>query len=180
MEAKYLPIGSVVLLEGGTKKVMITGFLPMQSDSPNEKIYDYSGCLFPEGLLSSDQTAVFDHSQIKEICFIGFKNEESISFNEAIKEAFAEENMNTIVTEGPKPLIEDTPGIFDTTSYSNTNPQQMPAQPIDVLTPTPMPAQPMQQVIQPTPLNNQPASMDLFPFGGEQSTSTNNSNPMFM
>ena len=35
----------------------------------------YCGCVFPEGVLRSDVTCVFDHEQIKEICFSGFKND---------------------------------------------------------------------------------------------------------
>ena len=37
MRDKYLPIGSVVLLKGGTKKVMITGFCSIAEEN-QEKI----------------------------------------------------------------------------------------------------------------------------------------------
>ena len=53
---KYLPVGTVVLLRNGTKRVMINGFCTMDASKP-DKVYDYSGVLFPEGSLSSDQTA---------------------------------------------------------------------------------------------------------------------------
>ena len=46
MNEKYLPVGSVVLLQNGTKRVMINGFCTMDAKNP-EKIYDYSGVLFP-------------------------------------------------------------------------------------------------------------------------------------
>ena len=36
---KYLPIGTVVMLKGGTKRVMITGFCVMQ-ESDKEKVWD--------------------------------------------------------------------------------------------------------------------------------------------
>ena len=44
---KYLPIGTVVMLKGGEKRAMITGFCSVSEDDP-EKIYDYNGCLYPE------------------------------------------------------------------------------------------------------------------------------------
>ena len=36
---KYLPIGSVVMLKGGTKRVMITGFCTVPNED-KEKVYD--------------------------------------------------------------------------------------------------------------------------------------------
>lgn len=79
IEAKYLPIGTVVLLKGGTRKVMITGFCAV-TDAKKNKVFDYRGCPFPEGVLESSGVALFDHDQIQEICHMGFKNDESINF----------------------------------------------------------------------------------------------------
>lgn len=44
MEKEFLPVGSVVLLKGGTKRVMVTGFCSVDNDDTT-KIYDYTGCL---------------------------------------------------------------------------------------------------------------------------------------
>ena len=79
IESKYLPIGTVVLLKGGTRKVMITGFCAV-TDAKKNKIFDYRGCPFPEGVLESSGVALFDHEQIQEICHMGYKNNESIDF----------------------------------------------------------------------------------------------------
>ena len=50
---KYLPIGTVVLLKGGQKRLMITGFCSIPKEDKT-KIYDYTGCLYPEGVLNSE------------------------------------------------------------------------------------------------------------------------------
>ena len=63
---KYLPLGTVVLLEGGAKRVMITGFATASSDDP-DLIYDYAGCMYPQGFITSNQTVLFDHDQIQKI-----------------------------------------------------------------------------------------------------------------
>ena len=63
MQEKFLPIGTVVMLKGGTKRLMVTGFC-MYDKNNTQKMYDYCGCLYPEGMISSDQTALFDHDQI--------------------------------------------------------------------------------------------------------------------
>lgn len=94
---KYLPIGTVVMLNGGTKRVMITGFCSMAADD-EDVIYDYSGCMYPEGFLSSDQTALFNHSQIAKVYHMGLVDEEEKQFKES---------LNTIVQEMTKAINEN-------------------------------------------------------------------------
>lgn len=82
---KYLPIGTVVMLKGGTKRAMITGFCSVSGDN-KDKVFDYSGCLYPEGFISSDRTLLFDHSQIEKIYYLGLIDEEEKKFKEKLKE----------------------------------------------------------------------------------------------
>ncbi len=84
MKEKYLPIGTVVMLENGKKELMITGYLISESNNPSV-VYDYSGCLYPEGIISSNQNAVFNHSQIKEVLFEGYNSEKYKELNEKLK-----------------------------------------------------------------------------------------------
>ena len=79
MNDRFLPIGTVVLLKGGKKRVMIIGFCAMTKEKPG-KIFDYSGCIYPEGLMSSTQTCMFDHHQIEKIYYKGLIDEEETSF----------------------------------------------------------------------------------------------------
>lgn len=67
---ELLPIGSVVILKGAIKRLMINGYYSASLEKPN-KIYDYSGCLFPEGVISSKVTALFNHNQIEKVYFKG-------------------------------------------------------------------------------------------------------------
>ena len=88
---KYLPIGTVVMLKNGQKRVMITGFLCI--DKNNDKnIYDYTGCLYPEGYISSDKSLLFNHDQIDKIYYLGFKDEEEEKFKQKLNEI--EKNVN--------------------------------------------------------------------------------------
>lgn len=86
MTEKYLPIGTVVMLKGGTKRAMIIGFSAKNKSGENEKIYDYSGCLYPEGLLSSEHVLMFDHNQIEKIYHFGLRDEEEKQFKGKLKE----------------------------------------------------------------------------------------------
>jgi len=81
---KYLPIGTVVLLKGGTKRLMIMGFCPILDDK-NNIMYDYSGCMYPEGVLSSEQIALFNHEQIERVDYLGLVDEEVEKFHKGLK-----------------------------------------------------------------------------------------------
>lgn len=91
MRDKYLPIGSVVILKEAKKRVMITGYCAVDNDNP-EKVFDYSACLFPEGILSSSQLGLFNHEQIDKIIFLGLEDEEVTAFTSKIKEALGKQN----------------------------------------------------------------------------------------
>ena len=98
---KYLPVGSVVLLKDGTKRVMVNGFCTMDATNPS-KVYDYSGVLFPEGALSSDQTLLFDHNQIVRIDHIGLEDQEELDFKVKLKEIVAQAAANGSIPSAPQ------------------------------------------------------------------------------
>ena len=83
MEQKYLPIGSVCTLKGKNKKVMITGYYSVEFNG-NLKINDYSGCVYPEGMLLPEQNCTFNHSDIEQINFLGFENTEYQTFKKLL------------------------------------------------------------------------------------------------
>lgn len=76
---KFLPIGTVVMLKGAKKRLMITGFCSYDLET-RKKAYDYTGCLYPEGIITSKQTALFDHNQIEKIYFLGYSDQEEKNF----------------------------------------------------------------------------------------------------
>lgn len=82
---KFLPIGTVVMLNGGAKRVMITGFCTIASDD-NAKMYDYCGCLYPEGVVSSDKNLLFNHNQIAKIYALGYSDDEEKEFKAKLNE----------------------------------------------------------------------------------------------
>lgn len=86
---KYLPIGTVVLLKGATKRVMITGFASMSPDT-GERVFDYSGCTYPEGFYSYNEVCVFDHNQIDKIFYTGLVDDEEKLFKVELNKRLAE------------------------------------------------------------------------------------------
>ena len=75
---QLLPIGSVVLLKGGRKKVMIYGV--KQTDKSSGIEYDYISVLYPEGNMGEAGQFLFNHSDIDEIYFRGCEDEERDRF----------------------------------------------------------------------------------------------------
>lgn len=87
----YLPIGSIVLLENATKKLMIYGV--GQTDESSNKTYDYIGVMYPEGNLGNGSQFLFNNADIKEVIFKGFEDEERNAFVEYMQSVIdAQEN----------------------------------------------------------------------------------------
>ena len=95
-EEKYLPIGSVVLLKGGKKRIMITGYVTIDMEK-KDKIYDYCGCIFPSGIIYTNQTLMFNHDEIVKIYAIGYQDEEQKEYVKKIKENMTSENIQKIL-----------------------------------------------------------------------------------
>jgi len=79
---RFLPIGSVVILKGGKRELMIMSYCIMPNGGEvydkNGKVenapsmFDYGGCFYPEGMVTSDQVFAFNHDQIERVCFTGY------------------------------------------------------------------------------------------------------------
>lgn len=77
---KYLPLGTIVLLKGGNKKLMITGFCLVSQKDGKPILYDYSGIPYPEGMMKIDQIGLFNHEQIEKVFYLGFRDQEQADF----------------------------------------------------------------------------------------------------
>ncbi|MCU9613232.1 DUF4176 domain-containing protein [Caldibacillus lycopersici] len=87
---QLLPNGSIVLLKGGNKKLMIYGrkqlLLIDEAGNPVEegRMFDYLGVPYPEGYISPEYSFVFNHDDIREIIFKGYENQEEAEFQEVL------------------------------------------------------------------------------------------------
>ena len=85
---ELLPIGSIVLLEGAEKKLMIFGVGLTQLEE--NKDFDYIGVVYPEGNMGEGSQFLFNHSDIEEIVFRGYEDEERDNFLEMLNSYFEE------------------------------------------------------------------------------------------
>lgn len=108
MKKEFLPVGSVVLLKGGTKRVMITGFCSIDKEN-SDKVYDYTGCLYPEGIINSSELSLFDNDQIDKVYFRGFVDKEEEDFKRNLDFAIADYYNDTKDND----TSEETPVFMD-------------------------------------------------------------------
>ena len=80
---KFLPIGSVVMLKNTKKPLMIMGYL--QSFNVDSVVFDYIGCLFPEGVLLSNKNPLFNHNDIDTVIYRGYVNDDTVLFHALLK-----------------------------------------------------------------------------------------------
>ena len=118
MLERFLPIGSVVLLKGGKKEVMITSYciIPngpvvnakdikdgqidnkLLKPQTNKEMFEYGGCLYPEGILDSNMVCAFNHEQIEKVLFVGYVSDTQKELSSALNagyEAYKEERKKT-------------------------------------------------------------------------------------
>ena len=86
-----LPIGSVVTLKGGVKKLMITGMYVGKEETPDE-FYDYMGVLYPEGFIGAESNFLFNRQDINDVVFRGYDNPERQDFLDYLEENYQKEN----------------------------------------------------------------------------------------
>lgn len=75
---ELLPIGTVVSLNEGKKRLMIYGII--QSVEKTETEYDYIGVPYPEGNMGNEFQYLFNHSDVEKVYFRGFEDIERQEF----------------------------------------------------------------------------------------------------
>lgn len=94
---RFLPIGTVVTLKNGSKKVMIYtyGIYPTGKvyskgkEVPRKKeMYEYGGCLYPEGMVDPSLVCAFNHSDIKEINHLGLFTNEHVEYSNRLNQNY--------------------------------------------------------------------------------------------
>ena len=88
-----LSIGSVVYLAEGNQKIMILNIGPLVEKEGVKYYFDYTGCLYPEGL-DPEQVYYFNDNDIDEVIFEGFTDEDGKRFIELYDKWVKENKSN--------------------------------------------------------------------------------------
>ena len=110
-EERFLPIGSVVLLKGAKKELMITCYCispkgeiyenGVKSEAKDGQMFEYGACMYPEGIIRSEIVYGFNHDQIEKVCHVGYKTEISDELSKMLNETIKKYNK-IIETEEEK------------------------------------------------------------------------------
>ena len=102
MNLKFLPIGTVCLVENISKKQMIIGY--------SKSGYDYVAVEYPKGFENDNKLNYFNHNQVYELYSLGYKNEESRIFNGTLV------SLQKVKLEEEEETIEELPTFMSTFS----------------------------------------------------------------
>lgn len=80
MDNKYLPIGTICTVKNKNRKYMIIGYYSLKY-SGSVKMYDYTGYPYPEGKLLETEAIAFNHSDIVNVDYLGYKSDIFDNFN---------------------------------------------------------------------------------------------------
>lgn len=79
---RLLPLGTIVKLKEETDKIMIVSRLVRKER--NGEIFDYCGCLVPQGIQNPNNVVIFNHEDVNRLLFIGFQDEQEIEYSYTI------------------------------------------------------------------------------------------------
>lgn len=97
MKERFLPIGTVVMLNGGTKEVMITSYCIFPTNAEykdgeikkaERKMYEYGGCTYPEGMINSNLICAFNHDQIAEVLYMGYETDKQKELSKVLNDGY--------------------------------------------------------------------------------------------
>ncbi len=83
-----LPLGSVVGLKETEPYIMICGRIVCAEG--DDTIYDYVGCLYPEGVGKNDELIFFDRDAVETVYFIGFQDEYELVYRTEVLDKLGE------------------------------------------------------------------------------------------
>lgn len=89
---KLLPLGSVVYLKEGNKKVLIIARGLVAKNGEGHIYFDYGGVPYPEGIID-DKMAYFQHEAITKVVFEGYSD---------LDDEATVEKINTFVEQHPE------------------------------------------------------------------------------
>lgn len=84
-ENKYLPLGTIVIVKGSVKKILIVGRGVASSMDGKIQYFDYVACTYPEGLIG-ETVLYINHDDIEEVVYKGYCDNDDIRMQKNLKE----------------------------------------------------------------------------------------------
>ena len=129
IKEKFLPIGTIVLLKGGKKELMIMSYCIVPTGEiydkngkveMEEKMFDYGGCVYPEGMITSDQLFAFNHDQIEKVCHMGYETDKQKEISKILIAGLEEREKMLAAKKEEKPAEEVSENTEEMTTEPTT------------------------------------------------------------
>jgi hypothetical protein len=88
-EKKFLPLGSIVIIKGSVKKIMLIARGAITLIEEKQKYYDYGACTYPEGVIG-DSIIYFNHEDIQTVIYKGYTDEDDERMVSNLEESIAQ------------------------------------------------------------------------------------------
>lgn len=108
MKDNLLPLGSVVTLGKSPTAIMIDGY--GMKNANDEKMYDYSGAVFPMGLNTED-IRIFNREEIRDVLFIGYQSNYSQKYLKVVDKFIKNIKSGMSYDEAAKIMAKDLGGM---------------------------------------------------------------------
>lgn len=96
---RFLPLGTVLKLDQeSAEKIMIVSRM-VRKVNEDDKMWDYCGCLVPQGINNQAELKFFNHSDIRQLLFIGFQDEDELKYSTALSSYQTEQAKDKKIIE---------------------------------------------------------------------------------
>lgn len=104
-EKTFLPLGSIVILKGALKKLMIVN----RANVAENKYFDYAAILYPEGMLDENK-AYFNGEDILKVVSKGYTDDDDTLMVEQLiqaRDAYLASSQKSVETVTETIVVED-------------------------------------------------------------------------
>ncbi len=115
----FLPLGTVVVLNGSIKKFMIAQravYVPVNEDETDIKYFEYGAVLYPEGLVDG-QLVYFNSEDVYKVIAVGYTDagDELLveEINEALEKVENEPKKVTEIAENSSSTVDPFSGLSE-------------------------------------------------------------------
>lgn len=103
-QVDYLPLGSVVIMKGSVKKLVIVARAMNVNVKGTQAFFDYAACTYPEGMYK-DQLMYFQHKDIMKVVFEGYSDEDDRMMINNIHDALGKTEVKRVAPEDLRNLV---------------------------------------------------------------------------
>lgn len=94
-DVEFLPLGSIVLLKGGTSKLIIVARGLQVKYDGEDKFFDYGAAIYPKGI-DGDRLAYFNADAIAKVIFHGYADDDDKTIVENINRFISSNHIDRI------------------------------------------------------------------------------------